>query len=447
MALFQPKVKPVNRIGNSHWLAPWEQDAVIRALIESDADLVKCDNGRNLPLKSGGKTDIYMNLRNARNDPKIIALFTELYANPLSRLKVKRFGEVPDAVSCFAGPLSLKMNIPFTTIREQPKEGRVSKASVIGRLVRGERFALVDDVVTDGASKIAPARTCIAADVDLGPLVVLVDRQQGWLKKFGDEGLNLEVWSGMTLHDVRKFLISRGVMERCRKEVETKNPIIVALDGKPWSEVLPIADQLRTTGCILKVNDLLFWEGYRELIPDLQVYGRVMVDLKGHDIPNTLDNIAKRFATNPPWAVTVHASGGEAMIKAVVKAFEGTPTKVLTITVLTSMDAANSEEVYSRQPLEQVRKLAAIASRAGAHGLVCSPEEVATLKAEYPKLELITPGVRSPGAAQGDQARIGTPQATLALGASFLVMGRQILGAVDPVAEVQRLLKEEVKVS
>lgn len=435
------------KFAGSHWLAPWEQDEVIQTLLASDGELVKFDNGRNLPLKSGGKTDIYMNLRNARNDPKMLALLAELYANPLARLKVERFGEVPEAVSCFAGLLSTRMKIPFTTIREQPKEGRVSKANVVGRLVRGERFVVIDDVVTDGESKIVPAQTCIAAEVYFGPLVVLVDRQQGWTQKFAAAKLDLEVWSGMTLHDVRRYLITRGIMERCRKEVEAKNPIIVAYDGKPWSEVLPIIDQLRTTGSIIKVNDLLFWEGYRSLVPDLQVYGRVMVDLKGHDIPNTLDNIAKRFVANPPWAVTVHASGGEAMVKAVVKAFEGTPTKVLAITVLTSMDPANCEEVYSRLPLEQVRKLAAIANRAGAHGLVCSPEEVAALKAEYPKMELVTPGVRSPGADAGDQKRIGTPQGSLEAGASFLVMGRQILGAEDPVAEVQRLLKDEVKVS
>jgi orotidine-5'-phosphate decarboxylase len=251
----------------------------------------------------------------------------------------------------------------------------------------------------------------------------------------------------MTLHDVRRYLIGHGIMERCKKEVEAGNPIIVALDGKSWEDVLPIIDPLRTTGCLYKVNDLFFWEGYRNLVPDLEVYGRVILDLKGHDIPNTLKNIMERFATNPPWAVTVHASGGEAMIKAVVKAFEGTTTKVLAVTVLTSMDPANCDEVYGRLPLDQVKRLAAIADRAGAHGLVCSPEEVAALKVGYPKFELITPGVRSPGADKGDQQRIGTPQGALKAGASYLVMGRQILGAADPVAEVNRLLKEEVKVA
>ncbi len=436
-----------NNVSDSHWLAPFEQDEVIRTLLSSRGDVIKWDNGRSLPLKSGGKTDIYMNLRNARNDPKIVALLAELFANPLRRLKVQRFGEIPDAVSCFAGPLALELGLPYTTLREQAKEGRVAKANLIGELVRDERFALIDDVVTDGASKIAPAQLCLKAGVDLAPLVVLVDRQQGWRETFAKVGLNLDVWSGMTLHHVRKYLIEHGIMERCAPEVEEKNPIIVSLDGLGWTKVLPIADRLRTTGCILKVNDLLFWKGYRSLIPDLQVYGRVMVDLKGHDIPNTLKNITQRFAANPPWAVTVHASGGAEMIAAAVEAFKSTPTKVLAVTVLTSFDKDTCEEIYHELPAEQVKSLAAIAARGGAHGLVCSPKEVRAMKRLYPTKTLVTPGVRSPGVDAGDQKRIDTPTRALKGGASYLVIGRQILGAQDPVAEVLRLQKEEVPVA
>jgi orotate phosphoribosyltransferase len=169
----------MSKFSDSHWLTPWEQEEVIGELVKSPAGLIKWDNGRNLPIKSGGKTDIYINLRNARNDPAAIRFLSEAYANPIRRLKVRRFGEVPDSVTCFAGPLSLETNLPFVTLREKPKEGRVAKASVIGDLVRGEKFAFFDDVITNGKSKIAPARECLAAGVDLGPLVVLVDREQG----------------------------------------------------------------------------------------------------------------------------------------------------------------------------------------------------------------------------------------------------------------------------
>ncbi|MFA6446256.1 MAG: orotidine-5'-phosphate decarboxylase [Candidatus Paceibacterota bacterium] len=435
------------KIAESCWLEPWERDEVIQTLLNSQGDVIKWDNNRKLPLKMGGTTDIYMNLRNARNDPKVLAMLVRMYENPLRRLGVQGFVEVPDGISCVAGPLALSMNIPYVTIREQAKDGRVAKSNLIGNLSRGGKFVIIDDVVTDGASKIIPARECLKAGVDLGPLVVLVDRQQGWRKKFQTEGLDLEVWPGMTLHDVRRYLIEHGIMERCRPDVEAKNPIIVALDGKDWLDILPIIDRLRTTGCILKVNDLLFWEGYKDLVPDLQVYGRVMVDIKGHDITKTLENIIQRFAKNPPWAVTVHASGGEEMIKKVVEGFAGKKTKTLAVTVLTSFDKATCQEIYSQLPWDEVKRLAAIAVRAGAHGLVCSPKEVHRLKVLYPKMELVTPGVRSPGVDPGDQKRVDTPARSMKLGARFLVMGRQILGSADPVAEVNRVLKEELSIS
>ena len=448
--LTTPKSKGEQDVKNrnfegSRWLAPWEQDEVIASLLASSAGLIRWDNSRSLSLKSGGKTDIYLNLREARSDPEMLILLAELYANPLWRLGMDRFAEVPDSVSCFAGPLSVLTRLPLVTLREEAKLGRVAKANVIGKMERGEELVIIDDVVTDGASKIAPVRACLAAGVNLGPLVVLVDREQGWRSRLNQEGLaGLQVWSGMTLHDVRRYLIEHGIMERCDKDVEAKNPLIVALDGKSWDDILPTVDRLRTTGCVLKVNDLLVWEGGRRLVRDLQVYGRVMVDIKGHDIPNTIANILARFSVNPPWAVTVHASGGEEMIASAVAAFKGTPTMVLAVTVLTSIDPKTCEEIYTRLPLDQVKVLAAIAAKAGAHGLVCSPEEAAELRRLYPNMKLVTPGIRSAGKDQGDQKRIGTPSGAIEAGASHLVMGRQILGADDPVLEVNRLLKEEL---
>jgi orotidine-5'-phosphate decarboxylase len=198
-------------------------------------------------------------------------------------------------------------------------------------------------------------------------LVVLVDRQQGWARKFQEAGIPLPVWPGMTLHDVRRILVrDLGLMERCDSRREDGNPIIIALDGKPWEEILPLVDQLSTTGCIFKVNDLMFDRGIDWILPNLSVYGRVMADLKGHDIGATLKNIAKHFLKCPPWAVTVHASGGGEMIRAVVDTLRGTPTKVLAVTVLTSIDPATCEEIYSRLPPEEVKILAAIAAREGA---------------------------------------------------------------------------------
>lgn len=439
-------MKTVSMVPGLPWLCLEEQTEVVQRLLEGG--LLKFDNGRSLPLKSGGKTDVYINLRDARDNPLALRFVAELFELPVQRLGVSRFVEVPDSVSCFAGPLSIATGIPYLTIREDAKGGRVSDAKTIGHPKKGEVVCILDDVVTDGASKIVPYQVCVNAGLNVKALVVLVDRQQGWRKKFVEQGVQMPVWPGMTLHDVRRHLIQTlGVMKRCDPKVEEANPLIVALDGKSWDEILPLIDQLRTTGCIFKVNDLLFGQGIANLLPDLSVYGRVMADLKGHDISNTVENTCKRLRPHNPWAVTVHASGGEKMIQAAVKAFEGTATKVLAVTVLTSIDENTSREIFTRLPIDQVMVLAEIAKRAGAQGLVCSAQEVKALRDKFPGALLITPGVRSPGAEAGDQARVDTPKAARDNGANHLVMGRQLLGAADPVAEVRRVLSEELGIS
>ena len=363
----------------------------------------------------------------------------------MRRLSPDRFIEVPDAVSCFAGPLSIATGIPYITIRERPKEGRATKATSIGFAPFGNSAVIFDDVVTDGESKIVPFEEATAMGLLVQNLVVLVDRQQGWKKKFAERGIPLSVWPGMTLHDVRKLLISNfRVMQRCNPATEGGNPIIVALDGKSWEETLTIIDPLRPSGVILKVNDLLFDLGIERLISDLHVYGRVMADLKLHKIPNTVVNTCQRLRKDPPWAVTVHASGGAEMVKAAVTTLAGTPTKVLAITVLTSINPETSEEIYHRLPLDQVKVLAKIAAEAGAHGFVCSPQEARELKALYPNKLIVTPGIRSETAPKDDQARIATPRGAKDNGADYLVMGRQILNASDPVAEVKRVITEEL---
>ncbi|MFH1473159.1 MAG: orotidine-5'-phosphate decarboxylase [bacterium] len=433
-------------VPTSPWLFPEEQAEVVQRLYEFG--LLKFDNDRSLPLKSGGTTDVYINLRNARARPESIKFVSELFAIPLQRLGVDQFVEVPDSVSCFAGPVSISTGIPYLTIREQEKEGRVSSAKVVGNPVSGQSVCIMDDVITDGQSKVVPHQKCVELGLDNRALVVLVDRQQGWQENLKKQGVNLPVWAGMTLHDVRRHLIQTlGVMQRCDQEVEDKNPIIVALDGKDWESILPIIDQLRTTGCILKVNDLLFAKGIEHLLPHLSVYGRVMADLKCHDIPNTVMNTCWRLRSCPPWAITVHASGGPKMIDAATKALAGTNTKVLAVTVLTSIDPVTCEEIYRRRPMSQVIKLAEMAADNGAHGFVCSPQEVRELRTRFGLgSTIVTPGIRSAGVDAGDQKRTDTPVAAFENGSNYLVMGRQILGAADPVAEVRRILTEELRV-
>jgi len=426
------------------WLLPEEHPEVVKFLYHNG--LLKFSNNRDLPLKSGGKTDVYINLRDARNNPKAIRFISDLFAIPLRRLDIARFVEIPDSVSAFAGPLSLAIEKPYLTIRGESKEGRVADAKMIGNPRPGEKVAVFDDVITDGASKIASYKLCQKLGLDFQTLVVLVDRQQGWKEHLTKNNCLMPVWPGMTLHDVRKQLINLGIMQRCEPRMEELNPIIVALDGKNWDDILPLIDKLRTTGGILKVNDLLFAKGIEHLLPNLQVYGRIMADLKGHDIPNTVGNTCKRLKPYNPWAVTIHASGGDEMIKAAVKELEGTSTKVLTVTVLTSIDEKTGEEIYSRKPFDEVMVLAEMGNRSGANGFVCSPEEVGELNKRYPGKEFVVPGIRSEGKDKQDQNRTGTPEGAMAAGATKLVMGRQILGAPDPVAEMMRVITEELKI-
>lgn len=435
-----------------HWLTPAEQETTIGMLL--DNELLKFDNQHKLPLKSGGTTDIYVNLRMMRSHPQAIQALASLYSNPLRRLgKIARIVEVPEAVSPLAGAISVLTGIPIVTVRGEAKPGRVVSGTIVGDLKPGERVVIIDDVITDGASKIAAIEAVMKAGAKLVALVVLVDRQQGWVEKIGPllEKTRCFVWSAMTLHDIRKYAIEGtedcfSLMRRCDPAVEDANPLIVALDGQGWDRLLPFLDSIRTSGCILKVNDLMLAKGLAWILPNLSVYGRVMIDLKGHDIPATVANACRHMRACPPWAVTVHASGGTEMIRAAVDELKGTGTKVLAVTVLTSLAETDCKDIYNRQPMDQVIAMSKLAHAAGADGFVCSPEEVGVLSS-MPwgrKMLFVTPGIRSPGKDANDQKRIGTPAGAMEAGAIHLVMGRQILGAADPAAEVARLLKDEI---
>lgn len=158
----------------------------------------------------------------------------------------------------------------------------------------------------------------------------------------------------------------------------------------------------------------------------------VFLDLKLHDIPNTVAGAARAVADLEPAFLTVHASGGAAMVRAAAEALPG--TQVTGVTVLTSLTDDDVAEVgWSGPAADAVLRLARLAVAAGARALVCSPQEVAAVRAAVgPAVTLITPGVRPPGAGDGDQARVATPAQALADGADLLVVGRPITAAAEP---------------
>ncbi len=169
----------------------------------------------------------------------------------------------------------------------------------------------------------------------------------------------------------------------------------------------------------------------------------VFLDLKLHDIPNTVAGAIRAVLPLAPALLTVHAGGGAAMLRAAADAVAASHTRLLAVTVLTSMDSPALEGVgIAGGPMAQVERLARLAAGNGIDGLVCSPREAARLRAILPNVHLVTPGVRPAGAAAGDQQRTATPFAALAAGAGQLVMGRPITASADPVAAYLAILAE-----
>jgi orotidine-5'-phosphate decarboxylase len=185
----------------------------------------------------------------------------------------------------------------------------------------------------------------------------------------------------------------------------------------------------------------LFYRGGPDVIDVVRGGSKIglFLDLKLHDIPNTVAAAARSIVRLKPQYLTVHASGGAAMVRAAVEA--APDVTIAGVTVLTSLDEDDLDAIGLAGPaLDAARRLAVVAVGAGARALVCSPREVAAIRAEVgPGITLITPGVRPAGSDAQDQARIATPEQALADGADLLVVGRPITGAADPAAAAARI--------
>jgi orotidine-5'-phosphate decarboxylase len=220
----------------------------------------------------------------------------------------------------------------------------------------------------------------------------------------------------------------------------------VALDFPSATAALAFVDRLEGRCRWFKVGMELFYAAGSGLIHDLREKGfEVFLDLKLHDIPNTVAGAVRSVTTTGASLLTLHASGGERMMLAAVEAAQasGSP-RLLAVTVLTSMDAAdlNGTGVAS-SPRDQAIRLALLAQKCGVAGMVCSPEEVEVLRG---KLDvgnlLVVPGIRPAGAPVGDQRRISTPGSAIRDGASMLVVGRPITQAPDPAQAAASILAE-----
>ncbi|MBL0156718.1 MAG: orotidine-5'-phosphate decarboxylase [Bryobacterales bacterium] len=222
------------------------------------------------------------------------------------------------------------------------------------------------------------------------------------------------------------------------------NPIIVALDVPNATEALALVDRLDSSVGFYKVGLELFTAEGPPVVTELVSRGKqVFVDLKMYDIHETVKRAAARVAALGASLLTVHAS--PQVIRAAKEGAAGSQLKIIAVTVLTSFDQADLEDlgVTGRTVGEQVEWLAQRAIAAGVDGLVCSPLEVARLRhIAGPGSLLVTPGVRSAGADAGDQKRVATPAQAMADGSTYLVVGREITRAADPAAAAARILAD-----
>jgi orotidine-5'-phosphate decarboxylase len=232
---------------------------------------------------------------------------------------------------------------------------------------------------------------------------------------------------------------------------DAKNRLAVALDFPDAKQALALVDTMADTCQWFKVGMELYYAAGNALIDELRRRGfDVFLDLKLHDIPNTVAGAVRSATQAGASLLTVHASGGPAMLAAAAEAASvpGAP-KLLAVTVLTSMDTSELAATgVAGSPAEQVLRLAKLAQAAGIDGMVCSAEEVSTLRTEMGlQTILVVPGIRPTGVATQDQRRIATPATAIAQGASMLVVGRPITKATDPAAAARAILEEITEAS
>jgi orotidine-5'-phosphate decarboxylase len=229
--------------------------------------------------------------------------------------------------------------------------------------------------------------------------------------------------------------------------------LIVALDVDTPAQALSLAQQLRDVAGMVKIGSTLFTLAGPQIVKDIINSGaKVFLDLKFHDIPHQVAGAARSAAQLGVSLFTIHASGGADMMRRAVEAVaevserEGTErSKVLAVSVLTSIDANTLAQIgVNSSPEESVLRLVRLAEQSGVDGVVASPQEAARIRSTVAnsKFLIVTPGIRPSGNDAGDQRRVSTPATALAAGADYLVVGRPITAAADPVAAARQIAAE-----
>jgi len=227
----------------------------------------------------------------------------------------------------------------------------------------------------------------------------------------------------------------------------SQSRIIIALDYPDAAAVKPLLAQLEPDRCRLKVGKELFTAAGPSFVSDLVEQGfEVFLDLKFHDIPNTVANACKAAAKLGVWMLNVHALGGPRMLEAAREALESESHRplLIAVTILTSMGPAELDAIgLSNDAATHVKRLAGLTKNAGLDGVVCSPQETRMLRYEFgANFTLVTPGIRPAGSATGDQTRITTPQDAVKNGSDYLVIGRPITQAIEPMKALNQIEQE-----
>lgn len=226
----------------------------------------------------------------------------------------------------------------------------------------------------------------------------------------------------------------------------TDSPIVVALDYADRDRAMAFVDRIDPASCRLKVGKEMFTLFGPQLVRDLQQRGfELFLDLKFHDIPNTVAHAVAAAADLGVWMVNVHATGGARMMSAARDAllpFGKDAPLLIAVTVLTSMDAADLRDIgIDLSPAEHAERLARLTHDCGLDGVVCSAQEAVRFKAALGQsFKLVTPGIRPAGSAADDQRRIMTPQQAQQAGVDYMVIGRPVTQSADPAQTLQTIL-------
>lgn len=231
-----------------------------------------------------------------------------------------------------------------------------------------------------------------------------------------------------------------------------KDKLIIALDVETPTKALELVKQLHSVAGMFKVGSTLFTSAGPQIVRDILAHdSQVFLDLKFHDIPHQVAGAARSATELGVSLFTIHASGGSEMMRRAVDSVNevaakgGVRSKVLAISVLTSIDAAILSEIgVTSTPAESVLRLVKLAEASGVEGVVASPQEIETIRHTVTSRDflVVTPGIRPATNETGDQKRVATPTAAIAAGASYLVVGRPITGAADPLAAATAIVDE-----